>query len=461
MAKYIAHAAISENGAIYGNAGDQTGKEVCLQEWYQHAKKWDYVLRIDHELVRKQFANNMIDIANNNAVGYCQSGRNSLLTEAIKVNFDFTKIKTLCECDCSSAVAVCLLGAIYVVLGKAAYDKAYKILFAGSNCATTRSLRSCINSLKNNGILATTAYNASAYTTGTSKAIFGDIYLKEGYHVVVYIDNGNKSTTNTSTSKTIIGTATAKQTMTVRNKHNIIGKALGYISKGSKVEVLEIMSNGWYKIVWKDSYGYTSNAGNLYYTYTARTAAPTAAQTNAPTVTSGNTTTVNSSSTTVKAGEVFTLKNTPIYQSETGKSTGTKSGTFYAWDATIKNGRIRITNKPSRVGVKGQVTCWIDVASVKQKQYIYDNVDYAKVFDPVYYSNKYSDLKKAFGTDENKLFNHFVNYGMKESRQAISTFNVVAYKNYYVDLQKAFGTNMPKYYWHYCVQGYKENRKTV
>ena len=30
----------------------------------------------------------------------------------------------------------------------------------------------------------------------------------------------------------------------------------------------------------------------------------------------------------------------------------------------MRNGRIRITNKPERVGVAGQVTCWINIADV-------------------------------------------------------------------------------------------------
>ena len=75
--------------------------------------------------------------------------------------------------------------------------------------------------------------------------------------------------------------------------------------------------------------------------------------------------------------------------------------------------------------------------------------------------NKYADLKKAFGTDENKLFDHFINFGMKEGRRAISTFNVIAYKNRYVDLQKAFGDDLPSYYRHYIQFGKKEGRSAV
>lgn len=32
------------------------------------------------------------------------------------------------------------------------------------------------------------------------------------------------------------------------------------------------------------------------------------------------------------------------------------------------------------------------------------------VFDANYYAAKYADLKKAFGNDANKLYNHFLTY---------------------------------------------------
>lgn len=68
----------------------------------------------------------------------------------------------------------------------------------------------------------------------------------------------------------------------------------------------------------------------------------------------------------VKAGQKIFLKNAPSYNSETTSIVGKeRTGIFYLWDNVVKNGRIRITNLPSRVGVKGQVTCWIDVDSIE------------------------------------------------------------------------------------------------
>lgn len=67
----------------------------------------------------------------------------------------------------------------------------------------------------------------------------------------------------------------------------------------------------------------------------------------------------------IVAGKKVALNNTPCYSSETAKEAyGTKTGTFYLWDNVVRNGRIRITNAVSRVGVAGQVTCWINIDDV-------------------------------------------------------------------------------------------------
>lgn len=188
MAGYIAHASIDENGKTKGgNAGDQTGKEVCIRTWY--SKPWNQFFHIENEKVRKQFGNNMIDIAKNNNVGYDQNQRNTLLTQAKKVNFDFTKISTKCECDCSSCVTTALLGAIYTVLGVEAYQRALAVMVVSGNCATTSTFKARVTKLTD---VKVTCYTSSTYTGSTTNAVFGDIYNKAGSHIVCYIADGNK-----------------------------------------------------------------------------------------------------------------------------------------------------------------------------------------------------------------------------------------------------------------------------
>lgn len=77
------------------------------------------------------------------------------------------------------------------------------------------------------------------------------------------------------------------------------------------------------------------------------------------------TTTTTATTQTIKAGTQYNLKNTPVYNSETGKTIGNRTGTYFTWDAVVKHGRIRMTNQKARVGVSGQVSFWVDVASLK------------------------------------------------------------------------------------------------
>lgn len=97
-----------------------------------------------------------------------------------------------------------------------------------------------------------------------------------------------------------------------------------------------------------------------------------------------------------------------------------------------------------------------------------NGIDYSHVFDPKFYADKNADLKAAFGYDETKLFNHFLNNGCKEESRygkTIATFNVLVYASHNPDLVAAFGAlnanTAIKYYNHYCTNGYKENRRAI
>lgn len=95
------------------------------------------------------------------------------------------------------------------------------------------------------------------------------------------------------------------------------------------------------------------------------------------------------------------------------------------------------------------------------KPYTYvNNRDYASVFDPDYYKTHYSDVVKAYGTSPIALFNHFINYGMKdnEHRQANKEFNPEIYRANYPHLDAVFGNHYEAYYNHYIDYGKKEGK---
>lgn len=88
----------------------------------------------------------------------------------------------------------------------------------------------------------------------------------------------------------------------------------------------------------------------------------------------------------------------------------------------------------------------------------YGGNDYAAVYDRAYYNGRYPDLQGAFHGDPDSLIRHFVNYGMREGRQASEDFNARIYKENYSDLRAAFGDDLPFYYLHYIAYGKKEGR---
>lgn len=84
--------------------------------------------------------------------------------------------------------------------------------------------------------------------------------------------------------------------------------------------------------------------------------------------------------------------------------------------------------------------------------------DYNLVFNSSYYYKNNSDLQTTVLNDEQKLLEHFVNYGMAEGRKGCSDFDVMIYKNNNLDLETAFGDDLKKYYEHFINCGYSENR---
>ena len=114
MAVKVGSARIDERGkATGGQAGDQNnGKEVSTQNWYLHSKGWN-VFRAKDSKKAEIIAQSMIDACANNNIGYDQNQRNTLYTQASKINFDVAKVAVLCETDCSALVRVnCAAAAI-------------------------------------------------------------------------------------------------------------------------------------------------------------------------------------------------------------------------------------------------------------------------------------------------------------------------------------------------------------
>lgn len=108
----IGHFVCDENGhSKGGKPGDQTGREGRFQAWYNSGKGWQDVFRAKDSKIRKKIAENMIELVENPHVGYNQNARTTLDKEAKKVDYDFKKITTDCDTDCSQATSECIIGA--------------------------------------------------------------------------------------------------------------------------------------------------------------------------------------------------------------------------------------------------------------------------------------------------------------------------------------------------------------
>lgn len=156
-----------------------------------------------------------------------------------------------------------------------------------------------------------------------------------------------------------------------------------------------------------------------------------------------------------------TAKTYTVQKGDTLLKIGTKTGVAWKTIAELNGIKSPYIVKAGQVLKLNNTTTNSNNSNASAKKYVSNGIDYSLVFDPTYYANKYDDLKKAFGTNESKLFSHFINNGMKEARQAINTFNVTVYKNRYADLRKAFGDDLPAYYRHYITNGKKEERSAV
>lgn len=260
MSVLIGHASIDENGnAARGKGGDQTKKEVCTRNWYK--KSWDVVLRPIDSVMAEKMAVACEAACANDKIGYDQGQRNTLHTEALKVGYDLSKITTNCECDCSSLMCIC------AIAGGAPADK----LFIDGNMGTTRTIRGYFRSTGMFQILTDIKYLA---TSDYLKR--GDVIINEGSHTVMALTNGPKAGGNISliapTNTDVIGIATARGSINIRIGPSTGYKAIGIARKNEQVQVLEITSNNWYKIVWAGAdsgYAYVSNSGGKYFDYTS------------------------------------------------------------------------------------------------------------------------------------------------------------------------------------------------
>ena len=177
MAVYVASARIDENGKAHGGkAGDQTGKEVSSQVWYdwtdEHPGETWILLRCTDTGKRKKIADCMRAAYVSAFIGYDQYQRDTLFNAVKDKGFDVNTLEKAVETDCSALVRVC-------------------VSFAGISCPNFRTDNQA-------AVLTGTGFfdklTASHYIHSPDYLLEGDILVssKKG-HTVVVLNDGKKA----------------------------------------------------------------------------------------------------------------------------------------------------------------------------------------------------------------------------------------------------------------------------
>lgn len=172
MSVKIGHARIDENGkATGGQPGDQNGKELRIQNWYDGG--WAFLARHKDQEAAKWIANACEAACANENIGYDQSGRNTLLQQAKAVHWDLSSVMP-CECDCSSLVSCCVMASGVQI-------------WSGGNAPTTRTLRKVLQESGKFEILT-----GAEYLTDCTLLNRGDILCTPGKHTVIVLSDGTQ-----------------------------------------------------------------------------------------------------------------------------------------------------------------------------------------------------------------------------------------------------------------------------
>lgn len=131
MSIIVGSARIDEKGNAHGgSAGDQSGKEVSTQTYYNHKKGW-VVLRAKKADQANKIAKDMLYACANHHIGYDQYQRDSLFNAVKDLGYNCSKVTKNVETDCSALVRVCCCYAGIIVGNFRTYNERKMLLATG------------------------------------------------------------------------------------------------------------------------------------------------------------------------------------------------------------------------------------------------------------------------------------------------------------------------------------------
>lgn len=259
---HIGHARQDENGRAEGPlVGDQTGKEVVIQDWYARNGSgvgWAWVLRCKNAKMREGLVAFIEAACQNDGIGYSQPNRGQLL-RALRAGGSVETVRA--DCDCTSLIftALIVLG-LSVKMGYSA--NMYRLLME-------------------TGMFD--AFTDTDHLLSDALAVRGDIYLRVG-HAAVVLESGagvssstvpDASTGLSGARITILGagmtvnvrplpdTAPAGATAAEVKKYKPIYTA----RSGEAFPVIGRAANGWYQIECPRGVGFVSDKLPRYVKY--------------------------------------------------------------------------------------------------------------------------------------------------------------------------------------------------
>ena len=227
MSVLIGHASIDEhNKARNGQAGDQTGKEVCTRSWWDRG--WDTLLRPVEEYAEGIASACEKGCANSN-IGYDQNQRNTLHDRLKENGYDMSSVPP-CETDCSAYNTACCIAA------------GIKALEYVGNAPTTRNMCSVYASTG-----CFTVYTDNAHLRSDKWLKRGDILVSKGYHTVIVLSDGEETVKlkNQELKNKDIRIVTASS---LNVRLTPMGIKLHLLKNGDMVNVVEQTQDGWCKI---------------------------------------------------------------------------------------------------------------------------------------------------------------------------------------------------------------------
>lgn len=161
----IGNAVVDENGKAAGGAiGDQTGKEIKIQSFYD--SPWDVYIECSDRIMAEKAASFMEQICNDDNFGYDQGQRTTGYTAIVANGNKVSGAKG--EFDCSSLVSACYI-------------------FAGLNISASNTTSTLRRALLAKGFKV---FTYDSYVHTDKFATRGGIYLREGHHVAMALENG-------------------------------------------------------------------------------------------------------------------------------------------------------------------------------------------------------------------------------------------------------------------------------